>query len=167
MVSCQKGPTRHAYAWQIGLFWQASIYAWHSIAVSGVYIRTMNKILHVCVDYYHAYGGIAMSFLYKERIRVPDISHDDINNFYVSYDLIWCLMWCHFLPCTILHPDINQFAGVLFRPICGRIVFNIHLGPALSAKIHVIQQGFPTMASDGRVAVLPAEQMSASKTSVK
>ena len=22
MVSCQKGPTRHAYAWQIGLFWQ-------------------------------------------------------------------------------------------------------------------------------------------------
>ena len=22
MVSCQKGPTRHAYAWQIGPFWQ-------------------------------------------------------------------------------------------------------------------------------------------------
>ena len=21
-VSCQKGPTRHAYAWQIGPFWQ-------------------------------------------------------------------------------------------------------------------------------------------------
>ena len=25
MVSCQKGPTRHAYAWQIGPFWQDSL----------------------------------------------------------------------------------------------------------------------------------------------
>ena len=26
MVSCQKGPTRHAYAWQIGPFWQDTLY---------------------------------------------------------------------------------------------------------------------------------------------
>ena len=25
IVSCQKGPTRHAYAWQIGLFWQDTL----------------------------------------------------------------------------------------------------------------------------------------------
>ena len=25
MVSCQKGPTRHVYAWQIGLFWQDTL----------------------------------------------------------------------------------------------------------------------------------------------
>ena len=25
MVSCQKGPTRHACAWQIGPFWQDTI----------------------------------------------------------------------------------------------------------------------------------------------
>ena len=25
MVSCQKGPTRHAYAWQIAPFWQDSL----------------------------------------------------------------------------------------------------------------------------------------------
>ena len=25
MVSCQKGPTRHAYAWQIGPFWRDTI----------------------------------------------------------------------------------------------------------------------------------------------
>ena len=25
MVSCQKGPTRHAYAWQIGTFWQDTL----------------------------------------------------------------------------------------------------------------------------------------------
>ena len=24
-VSCQKGPTRHAYAWQIRLFWQDTV----------------------------------------------------------------------------------------------------------------------------------------------
>ena len=25
MVSCQKGPTRHEYAWQIGPFWQDTL----------------------------------------------------------------------------------------------------------------------------------------------
>ena len=25
MVSCQKGPTGHAYAWQIGPFWQDTL----------------------------------------------------------------------------------------------------------------------------------------------
>ena len=25
MVPCQKGPTRHAYAWQIGPFWQDTL----------------------------------------------------------------------------------------------------------------------------------------------
>ena len=25
MVSCQKGPTRHAYVWQIGPFWQDNL----------------------------------------------------------------------------------------------------------------------------------------------
>ena len=25
MVSCQKGPTRHAYAWQIEPFWQDTL----------------------------------------------------------------------------------------------------------------------------------------------
>ena len=28
-VSCQKGPTRHAYAWQIGPFWQDTLDVWY------------------------------------------------------------------------------------------------------------------------------------------
>ena len=28
MVSCQKGPTRHAYAWQIGPFWHDTLVIW-------------------------------------------------------------------------------------------------------------------------------------------
>ena len=33
MVSCQKGPTRHAYAWQIGPFWQDTLDVWVSTKV--------------------------------------------------------------------------------------------------------------------------------------
>ena len=33
MVSCQKGPTRHAYAWQIGPFWQDKLDFSHCYAV--------------------------------------------------------------------------------------------------------------------------------------
>ena len=35
-VSCQKGPTCHAYAWQIGPFWQDTLDMWSS-RVSGCY----------------------------------------------------------------------------------------------------------------------------------
>ena len=31
MVSCQKGPTRHAYAWQIGPFWQDTLDLSHQL----------------------------------------------------------------------------------------------------------------------------------------
>ena len=31
MLSCQKGPTRHAYAWQIGPFWQDALYLTHVV----------------------------------------------------------------------------------------------------------------------------------------
>ena len=31
MVSCQKGPTYHAYAWQIGPFWQETIDLYDSV----------------------------------------------------------------------------------------------------------------------------------------
>ena len=43
MVSCQKGPTRHAYAWQIGRFWQDTlelyfVYAWSSCDKAVLYV---------------------------------------------------------------------------------------------------------------------------------
>ena len=31
MVSCQKGPTHHAYAWQIGPFWQDTLDLQHVV----------------------------------------------------------------------------------------------------------------------------------------
>ena len=33
-VSCQKGPTHHAYAWQIGPFWQDTLDMWHHLPMS-------------------------------------------------------------------------------------------------------------------------------------
>ena len=42
MVSCQKGPTRHAYAWQIGSFWQDTLGMWNiaiKLSLYGMYSR--------------------------------------------------------------------------------------------------------------------------------
>ena len=36
MVYCQKGPTRHAYAWQIGPFWQDTLDMYISPAFTGI-----------------------------------------------------------------------------------------------------------------------------------
>ena len=33
MVSCQKGPTLHAYAWQIGPFWQDALEICHLTSI--------------------------------------------------------------------------------------------------------------------------------------
>ena len=37
MVSCQKGLTRHAYAWQIGPFWQDTLDTWCHIPCSSLF----------------------------------------------------------------------------------------------------------------------------------
>ena len=34
MVSCQKGPTRHTYAWQIGPFWQDTLVIFGTAAIA-------------------------------------------------------------------------------------------------------------------------------------
>ena len=39
MVACQKGPTRHAYAWQIGPFWQDTLAKWDTtLRSAGTYV---------------------------------------------------------------------------------------------------------------------------------
>ena len=44
MVSCQKGPTRHAYAWQIGPFWQDTL----ELSFNYVYLN----VIHKCIQSY-------------------------------------------------------------------------------------------------------------------
>ena len=45
MVSCQMGPTRHAYAWQIGPFWQ------DTLDITNIYVQfhQMHAAFGVCV----------------------------------------------------------------------------------------------------------------------
>ena len=45
MVSCQKGPTRHAYAWQIGPFWQDALDV--SSIVSSTYVQCSAIVIAV------------------------------------------------------------------------------------------------------------------------
>ena len=49
MVSCQKGPTRHAYAWQIGPFWQDTLDICYSeMFINCYYIseKNVHEMLH-------------------------------------------------------------------------------------------------------------------------
>ena len=45
MVSCQKGPTHHAYAWQIGPFWQDTLNIWFSWSVYVAHILCISQAL--------------------------------------------------------------------------------------------------------------------------
>ena len=49
MVSCQKGPTRHAYTWQIGPFWQDTLDYWPFVILKHPQhhnIRVWKYLLH-------------------------------------------------------------------------------------------------------------------------
>ena len=53
MVSCQKGLTRHAYAWQIGPFWQDTLeVSCNSISLITIEVgeRSSNYILQKTID---------------------------------------------------------------------------------------------------------------------
>ena len=52
MVSCQKGPTRHAYAWQIGPFWQNTL----------VFKLTTKKPSKLCITCHLCWESTAMGF---------------------------------------------------------------------------------------------------------
>ena len=63
MVSCQNGPTRHAYAWQIGPFWQDTLDM--CIPVRPYVDRLLNQVdwthllflleLHIIIIYVNKY----------------------------------------------------------------------------------------------------------------
>ena len=71
-VSCQKGPTHHAYAWQIGHFWQDTLDILEcssrkdisavdisqvlSTDISTTQVRTINKGIYVSHQYHQRPG---------------------------------------------------------------------------------------------------------------
>ena len=61
MVSCQKGPTRHAYAWQIGPFWLDTLDTW-------VPLRTRKSYISLFTGSFHSAGQIIKNW---QVIRLP------------------------------------------------------------------------------------------------
>ena len=66
-VSCQKGPTRHAYAWQIGPFWQYTM----------EYISTMYPINVLMVVLFCVLLGLQPVILVVVVAMVGDENDDD------------------------------------------------------------------------------------------
>ena len=50
MVSCQKGPTRHAYAWQIGPFWQDTLELFDVLRIQHMGISGLTNMWLLAVD---------------------------------------------------------------------------------------------------------------------
>ena len=69
-VSCQKGLTRHAYAWQIGPFWQDTLDMWFKM----VYINGREKITIIapikCSYYLTSNQTIMQLTIYHEGLSV-------------------------------------------------------------------------------------------------
>ena len=50
MVSCQKGPTHHAYAWQIGPFWQDTLELFDVLRIQHMGITGLTNMWLLAVD---------------------------------------------------------------------------------------------------------------------
>ena len=53
MVSCQKGPTRHAYAWQIGPFWQDTLELSMTPDDEAIYFDVVNIVIRDDYGLFH------------------------------------------------------------------------------------------------------------------
>ena len=108
MVSCQKGPTRHAYAWQIGPFWYPRCmylslimihlrceikwchlshlcYLWNCIVA-------FSSIICLALTCYSRPIGLRMNSCPMDRVTCG-LSHRTLTPIYISYILQHQLMW--------------------------------------------------------------------------
>ena len=105
---CQKGPTRHVYAWQIGTFWQDTLDVCDVIIFNVITLVTLDNL-----DTYDPLGLYCLNPDYKPK--------EDPNFFtYVDVTLLGCKYLCqnlHDLPCSqiiympfkqtcVLQPDV-------------------------------------------------------------
>ena len=63
MVSCQKGPTRDAYAWQIGPFWQDTLEMFHFIVYRFMMTILPNTLYHRIPLLWHPYNSYVSHLL--------------------------------------------------------------------------------------------------------
>ena len=76
-VSCQKGPNRHAYAWQIGPFWQDTLFIWDcSLLYLACLYRCHSAIMcqGICR---HSHNYVPIHPWFYESLFVSHFSHID------------------------------------------------------------------------------------------
>ena len=94
MVSCQKGPTRHVYAWQVGPFWQDTLDIWvldvHNVIADLFYDATivgapmclaavMEYLAPLCLTYWGRNKMVAISQTtcsWEAKQQFPSIGSD-------------------------------------------------------------------------------------------
>ena len=112
-VSCQKGPTRHAYAWQIGPFWQdtldISLSTW-----SGKRLICMWVFLHIFISHSVLQSGGYHTCLHAWlflMLPLPWVFNIWILACISSWDSLPIL-----IQCLILSKDISYFDDKLGMP---------------------------------------------------
>ena len=114
MVSCQKGPTRHAYAWQMGPFCQDTL----DMCMRCVDYDKYNIISHTYWDYAHA-----IYVLYYELIIISHISH--ISHLLVHH--IYLPAWHQAVNTLRLRQNGRHLADDIFKCIFLNEMFEIRL----------------------------------------
>ena len=97
MVSCQKGPTRHAYAWQIGPFQQDTHDVYHT--------KSTINLNRICEVLYHTFY-VNVVFAGQEILNVFTVFKP------ASFDLLNCVKF----KVNSIPPYSNVFS-VLENPI--------------------------------------------------
>ena len=149
MVSCQKGPTRHAYAWQIGPFWQDTFdiiinqfnHGWtgwsHMLCVCepSIYHNRLMLCNNKSLDCYNSNFIFStcytwMSFWHITQIY-SGIFHHNLR--YLQYfDIGYRCTWCVFLKKTESKSDAPSINTVA-------LIFIIKTGHILIKHIQVFR----------------------------
>ena len=112
MVSCQKGPTRHAYAWQIGPFWQDTLDIWGCVCSSVAWWYFLNERV------WNGLVGTRSRTRFGEICTALSITPQQVNTY--SHKTKWCFLQLFVVVLVLYH-----FVPFLrLDSLCG---FKIHI----------------------------------------
>ena len=89
MVSCQKGPTRHAYTWQIGPFWQDTLDIWSLPLIPKLRLPAYNGDVSLLTISYHNLILAKENSTQKRSLSTKLTSHNCLQTDHHSS--CWCL----------------------------------------------------------------------------
>ena len=110
MVSCQKGPTRHAYAWQIGPFWQDTLGTlWCNEPNNFIIMQILCCVAWYCDIYTYKWKQILNSLrprdAYMRHLEDTNISSDNGfsgNMWWIKFTSTYCEIAPKLMPPNII-----------------------------------------------------------------